>query len=141
MKRRARTLLISLLAAGLLSGVSLTGVSAGTAGQQASIHDVNGGVNSAWLSGDNQSCQWKTFGISNWPNPFYDVGGYWWQQYNVSPCNNGVPQVDSYSSPNYQGTHIGIFYFANGPPHSQSSDWWTCRIDGGYACKTGPDSI
>lgn len=140
MLRRARMLLTAVTAAGLLWGMGVALAYAGTNGQELSLRDINGGVNSAFVKGDNQNCYYFTFGISNWPNHDYDItGGYWWQ--NWSGCN---PQynvdVIAYSQINYGGNPFATFHLT-GPPHSQTNqDWWTCKVDGQSACTSGKDA-
>ena|SRR5437879_2745459 len=146
MIRHARVMFAAMLVTGLLSGLTVTGVWAGGSGQEVSMHDVNGNVYSAVLKGYNQSCLWKTFGITNWPNPYYDTTGFWWQKWDGSIGNNRCyassgPKVDAYPQANYQGGIFATFYFGSGPPHSQSSNWWTCQIDGGTACASGYRSV
>jgi hypothetical protein len=108
---------------------------AGSSGQQLSLHDVGGWVYSAQISGYNQSCSYAVYGISNWQYKDYDIPGWWWQG-SGSPCEYQV-RVDAFASSNYNGYMYEWFYL-NGPPQSQSSDWWSCEVDGNpVACASG----
>jgi len=112
---------------------------AGSNGQHLSLRDVNGNIYSAYVDGDNQNCTYVEFGIGDWANHDYDIQSWWWQQW--TGCNDGdVPvSVDAFSGTNFSGNNFATFYLS-GPPHSQTSDWWTCEVDGASACTSGQDA-
>jgi hypothetical protein len=77
-------------------------------------------------------------GISNWAYADYNLAGMYWQY--CDPYVVGIPYT--YASSNYQG-YGASFQLGNpyGPPHSQSSNWWSCKLDGvAMACTAGQDA-
>jgi hypothetical protein len=137
-----RRILFAVTAATVLSTASFSNVAlAGSNGQQLSLRDVKGYIYSALVSGYNNNCQVVDYGISNWAGHDYDISGLYWQAgYCQSGSLVGLPYT--YASTNYQG-YEATFTLANpvGPPHSQSSAWWSCELDDiAMACKAGKDA-
>src|ERR1700680_628716 len=138
---RARKVFAALAIACLFSATSIHESFAGTDGQQLSLRDVAGYIYSATVVGYNNICNYVIYGISSWLNHDYDIPGWWWQQWtgSVGGNNCGGYQVDvsTYAGANFSGLMAEDFYL-NGPPHSQSGDWWSCEIDSiPVACATG----
>ncbi len=124
---------------------------AGTDGQQLSLHDVYGSIYSANINGDNQLCSDVTIGFQ-WPNPYMNTNGYWWQYYYGSysggVCDNQSVSVQGFLNSNYTDpitSPPGYVLYYNGeyyPPHNQgtSDNWSSCQVDrpgGGVACASG----
>jgi hypothetical protein len=140
-RSRSRVVCAVLAIACLFSVTSIHEASAGTDGQQLSLRDVAGYIYSAFVSGYNNSCNYEIYGITSWQNHDYDIPGWYWQQWTGSEggnnCGGYQVSVSAYAAINYGSLMYEDFYL-NGPPHSQSSDWWSCEIDSiPVACATG----
>jgi hypothetical protein len=136
MRRRiVMVALVSVAMLGLYVGGGASHASAASNGQQLALRDVLGKAYSAEVAGDNQSCQLTYYYINNWSQHDYDIGGWWWQSW--SSCSPYyTAEVYTWSGINRTGTQNGS-YGLNGPPHSQTNNWWTCEVDGGSACGAG----
>jgi hypothetical protein len=135
-RRRVATFLLAGVATlGLFMASGPTPAAAGSNGQYLSLRDVNNLAASAIVGGDNQACHFVYYTIDAWMAHDFDLTGWWFQSWNG--CNPYYyVTVWTYAGNTLQGGENGT-YNLNGPPHSQSSNWWTCEVDGGSACKAG----
>ncbi len=152
MKRWRRLVVVSVVAAGLITGSGLAsfgapGVLAASNGQQLALHDIYGSIYSAKITGDNQFCFDVALEFS-WPDYYLLTTNAWWQWSPMAQggvCANGaVVTVQAFKTPSYSDPLATYTLCVSGtcyPPHYQSGSAWTsCQMDrpgGGIACAAG----
>jgi hypothetical protein len=130
-----------------MSVVSVPMATAGSNGQQLSLHDDAGILNSAYVEGYNQHCDRVRYEIPNWPGRNFNIKGWWWRD--SASC--GHPEVVNelivvgFRQANFQQEET-LDFLHEGPPVSQSaSDWWSCEVDrpgwNAIVCRPGYESF
>jgi hypothetical protein len=123
---------------------------AGSDGQQLSLRDINGNAYYGDVTGYDQNCNFTSLNF-NWPTYYQDLSGYWWQDWNGTvngkQCSTGGMWFMGWADSAHQNLVFGqsLINYGTGPVHSQTGNWWSCKMDGvvypvGYTdvyCQTG----